>query len=127
MISPGDLGTFAAASQIPSQTWATPNGGGGGDTGCQGYDPNMKGKGYLCVEGDLDVQFMSATGQGASNTFYQVKNLNTPFLEFITYASQMATPPGVMSISYGSYEYGEFYFILYFLYFPFDFCANPAC
>ena len=105
MISPSDLTTFAASYGTPPQTWSVPNGGGGGDSGCQGYDPNMKGKGYLCVEGDLDVQFMSVTGQAANNTFYQVQNLNTPFLEFITYASQMPTPPGVMSISYGSYEY----------------------
>jgi hypothetical protein len=57
------------------------------------------------VAGDLDVQFMSGTAQKATNTFYQVQNLQTPFLEFITAAAAMTAPPGVMSISYGSYEY----------------------
>ena len=55
--------------------------------------------------GNLDVQFISGVGQGANNTFYLNTNLDTPFLEFITYASSLASPPGTMSISYGSYEY----------------------
>lgn len=108
MISPTDLGIFASSNDIApgDNAWTCNNPKAcGGDTGCQGYDPNMKGKGYLCVEGDLDVQFMSGTAQKATNTFYQVQNLQTPFLEFITAAAAMTAPPGVMSISYGSYEY----------------------
>jgi len=101
----GDLGTFAAASQIPPQTFTCPAGGCDGDTACQGYDPNMKGKGYLCVEANLDTQWISATGQGATNTFYQVQDLETPFLHFVMYIADLDAPPGSVSISYGSYEH----------------------
>ena len=79
--------------------------GGCSNTACQGYDPNMKNKGHLCAEGNLDTQFISGVGQGANNTFYLNTNLDTPFLEFITYISTLAAPPGTVSISYGSYEY----------------------
>jgi tripeptidyl-peptidase-1 len=45
-----DLGVFAAAYSITAQKWSFPLGGGTGDADCVGYDPNMKGKGYLCIE-----------------------------------------------------------------------------
>jgi subtilase family serine protease len=53
----------------------------------------------------MDVQFMSGIGQNANNTFYWNTNLQTPFIEFITHISSLNDPPGVVSISYGSYEY----------------------
>ncbi len=65
----------------------------------------MRDKGYLCVEGNLDTQLISGVGRGANNTFYQVQDLETPFLHFITYISSLNTPPGSVSISYGSYEH----------------------
>ena len=102
--SPSDLGIFAASNQVPVQTFACPAGG-CSNTACEGYDPNMKNKGHLCAEGNLDTQFISGVGQGANNTFYLNTNLDTPFLEFITYISTLAAPPGTVSISYGSYEY----------------------
>lgn len=101
----GDLGTFASGSQLPPQSFTCPAGGCDGDTVCQGYDKDMKGKGYLCVEANLDTQWISATGQGAKNTFYQVQDLETPFLHFVMYISSLKDPPGSVSISYGSYEH----------------------
>lgn len=99
-----DLTVFASAQSLPAQKFTCPKGGCDGDLGCQGYDPDMKGRGYLCVEANLDTQFISGVGQGANNIFYQTQNLATPFLDFITYVSAMPSPPGVLSISYGSYE-----------------------
>jgi tripeptidyl-peptidase-1 len=104
VISPTDMQTFATSSGIDVQTIDCPNGGCDGDSTCQGYDPNMKPNGYLCVEGDLDVQWITAVGQSANNTFWQVQNLDTPFLEFITHIASLAEPPGVVTISYGSLE-----------------------
>jgi tripeptidyl-peptidase-1 len=104
-MAPGDLGTFASSTLLPPQTFKCPLGGCTGDTACQGYDPDMKGKGPLCVEANLDTQWISAVGQGANNQFVQMQNLSTPFLEFVTYIAAMPSPPGAVSISYGSYEY----------------------
>lgn len=105
VMAPGDLGVFAASSNVPAATFVCPAGGCSGDTDCQGYDPQMKGNGHFCVEANLDTQWISAVGQGATNTFYQVQNLETPFLHFVMYISSLKSPPGSVSISYGSYEY----------------------
>ena len=107
-MAPDDIPLFAGSNGInplgKAQVWECPNGG-CSNTACQGYDPNMKNKGHLCVEGNLDVQFISGVAQNANNTFYWNTNLATPFIEFITHISSMPTPPGTVSISYGSYEY----------------------
>lgn len=107
-MAPDDIPLFAGSNGINplgnAQVWECPNGG-CSNTACQGYDPNMKNKGHLCVEGNLDVQFISGIAQNANNTFYWNTNLATPFIEFITHISSMPTPPGTVSISYGSYEY----------------------
>jgi tripeptidyl-peptidase I len=103
-----DITQWAGANQLnplgTAQVWSCPNGG-CSNSACQGYDPNMKNKGHLCVEGNMDVQFMSGIAQNANNTFYWNTNLQTPFIEFITHISSLADPPGTVSISYGSYEY----------------------
>ena len=108
-MAPDDIVEFAGANHLDplsktSQIWSCPNGG-CSNSACQGYDPNMKNKGHLCVEGNMDVQFMSGIAQNANNTFYWNTNLATPFIEFITHISSLSAPPGTVSISYGSYEY----------------------
>ena len=107
-MAPDDITEWAGSNDINplknQMTWSCPNGG-CSNTACQGYDPNMKSKGHYCVEGNLDVQFISGIGQNANNTFYWNTNLATPFIEFITHISSLADPPGTVSISYGSYEY----------------------
>jgi len=100
-----DLSMFASSNSIEAQSFNCPVASGCSETQCKGYDPDMKPNGPKCAEGNLDTQFISGVAQGATNTFYQNQNLDTPFLEFITYASSLKSPPSVMSISYGSYEY----------------------
>jgi tripeptidyl-peptidase-1 len=105
-MAPDDIPLWSGANQLNplGNEQKCPNGG-CSNTACQGYDPNMKSKGHFCVEGNMDVQFMSGIGQNANNTFYWNTNLQTPFIEFITHISSLNDPPGVVSISYGSYEY----------------------
>jgi tripeptidyl-peptidase-1 len=100
-----DLGLFATSNgDMKAQTFTFPLGGGDGNNDCTGMDPHMKSNSVKCAEGNLDTQFISGVAQGATNTFVQVQDLDTPFLKFIMYVSTMTTPPGVLSISYGSYE-----------------------
>ncbi|CAK0906073.1 unnamed protein product [Prorocentrum cordatum] len=105
-MAPDDIALWGGSNgvSLDKQDFQCPNGG-CSTTACKGYDPDMRSNGHLCVEGNMDAQFISGIGQGANNTFYLNTNLDTPFLEFITHISSMATPPGSVSISYGSYEH----------------------
>ena len=103
-MGPDDLPFFARRENIPLQSFDCPNGG-CSTTACKGYGPNLRPNGFLCVEGNLDAQFMSGIGQGANNTFYWFKEGVHPFVEFLTHVTSMRNPPGVLSMSYGAYEH----------------------
>ena len=102
-MAPDDLTFFSSRESIPLQTFECPNGG-CSTTACKGYGPNLSPNGFLCVEGNLDAQFISGIGQNANNTFYWFKDGVHPFVEFLTHVSSMSSPPGVLSMSYGAYE-----------------------
>jgi len=103
-MAPDDLAFFARRENIPIQNWTCPNGG-CSTTACKGYGPNFRPNGVLCVEANLDTQFISGIGQNANNTFYWFNKGVHPFVEFLTHVSTMADPPGVLSMSYGAYEH----------------------
>eukprot|EP00981_Chlorochromonas_danica_P004459 scaffold902_cov254-Ochromonas_danica.AAC.5 len=94
-MSPADLLKFQKAFSVPVQNITANIGGHVFDLVCRA---NM----YNCIEGNLDVQYIMATGQNVPTTYYY-SDANT-WAKFLLNVASMSNPPNVISISYGSDE-----------------------
>ena len=56
-----------------------------------------------CIEANLDVQYVMAVAQSVPTTYYYWTGSDV-WLDWITTVADMANPPDVFTISYGSYE-----------------------
>lgn len=95
--SPQDLSLFQQFYGIPKQPVASVTGGHNSSAMCN-Y------KSSLCVEANLDVQFLMAVSQ-TTPTYFMYDNSTSDFLlSWVTSVANMKRPPLVNSISYAVYE-----------------------
>ena len=94
--SPSDLTTFQNLFNLPQESIAANVGGHVANNACAS-DVND------CIEANLDVQYMMAVAQNVPTTYYYWTGSDV-WLDWIESVANLANPPDVFSISYGSYE-----------------------
>lgn len=95
--SPSDLTTFQNTFGLPRQAIADNVGGHVSDDACTLRGVNG------CIEANLDVQYIMAVARNVPTTFYYWTGKDV-WLDWIESVADLADPPDVFSISYGSYE-----------------------
>lgn len=95
-LSPSDLSFFQSNFNLPQEAIAAEVGGRVADDACV---PDVNN----CIEANLDVQYIMAVAQNVPTTYYYWTGAD-PWLDWITTVADMADPPHVFSISYGSPE-----------------------
>eukprot|EP01032_Pedospumella_encystans_P018131 gene18131-20647_t len=95
--SPSDLSIFQGAYNLPQESIAANVGGHVADDACVN-DIND------CMEANLDVQYIMAVAQNVPTTYYYYGTGGDVWLSWIESVADLANPPDVFTISYGSYE-----------------------
>lgn len=94
--SPSDLTTFQNAYGIPIEGISSDVGNHVDNDACV-PDPND------CIEANLDVQYLMAVSRSIPTIYYYWTGTDV-WLDWITTVADMADPPDLFTISYGSYE-----------------------
>lgn len=95
-LSPIDLTDFQQTYGIPVQAISSSVGNHVSNSACSN-DVND------CIEANLDVQYIMAVAQGIPTIYYYWTG-NDVWLDWITTVADLADPPDLFTISYGSYE-----------------------
>ena len=90
--SPSDLSAFQSYMGLSQETVAVDIGGHQDNNACYIGD---------CGEGNLDVQYMMGVSQVTPTTYYYINETNF-ILDWLVAVASMASPPLVLSVSWGS-------------------------
>lgn len=97
-LSPSDLALFQRKFNLPINPISVNRGGHISDEACR------IGGGDLCVEGNLDVEYLMTSSGGSIPTHYDYWDGPDFILEWMQMIYQLDDPPKVISISYGADE-----------------------